>query len=46
MAECGRCHNMAEKLIEIQNGGPDHNDEISKAKMLHNEHKQAFALRE
>ena len=42
----GRCHNMAKKLVEIQNGGLDHFEEVSKAKMLHNEDKRTFALRE
>ena len=46
MAQCGQWHKMENKLVDIQNGGLDLFDEISAAKMLHNEDKRAFALRE
>ena len=39
MDHCGQWHNMANKLVDIQNGGPDLFDEISEATMHHNEDK-------
>ena len=33
------------KLVDIQNGGPDLFDEVNEAKMLHEEDKRAFAAR-
>ena len=35
-AQCGRCHKMEKKLVDILNGGEDLFDEISEAQMLHN----------
>ena len=46
MAWRGRWHKMENKSTDIQNGGADLFDEISEAKILHNEDKPAFALRE
>ena len=39
-------NNMEKELVKMQNGGPDLFDEPGDWKMLHNEDKRAFALRE
>ena len=42
----GLWHKMEKQLVDIVNGGPDTSDELSVAKMLHEEDKSVFALRE
>ena len=46
MAQGGLWHKMEKDLVDIQNGAPDLLDEMSDSKMLYNENKRAFALRE
>ena len=45
MAQCGQRYKMENKLAEIQNGELGLFDEMSEAKMLHNQDRRAFALR-